>query len=38
MLYILYNGLSKSGKNQKNLDELVEIVKKENEIFDFNEK
>lgn len=30
MLYILYNGLSKSGKNQKNLDELVEIVKKEN--------
>lgn len=30
MLYILYNGLSKSGKNQKNLDELIELVKKEN--------
>ena len=30
MLYILYNGLSKSGKNQKNLNELIEIVKKEN--------
>ena len=30
MLYILYNGLSKSGKNKKNLDELIELVKKEN--------
>lgn len=30
MFYILYNALSKSGKNKKNLEELVELVKQRN--------
>ena len=34
MLYILYNGLSKSGKNKKILDELIELVKKDNKEYE----